>query len=76
MVAIIAAAGSNIGSIADLKGKKVGVTFGSTGDLYLQLVLQQAGMTVNDIERINVAPPSMTSVLDTGGVEAVATWDP
>ena len=76
MVAVVASAGSGIASIADLKGKKVGVTFGSTGDLYLQLALQKAGLTVDDIERVNVAPPSMTSVLDTGGVDAVSTWDP
>ena len=76
MVAIIASGNSGINSVADLKGKKVGVTFGSTGDLYLQLALTQAGLSVDDIERVNVAPPSITSVLDTGGVDAVATWDP
>jgi ABC-type nitrate/sulfonate/bicarbonate transport system substrate-binding protein len=76
MVAIVAADRSGIKSVADLKGKKVGVTFGTTGDLYLQQILKESGLSVDDVERINVAPPSMTSVLDTGGVDAVVTWDP
>lgn len=76
MVAVIAAGNSGIDSIADLKGKKVGVTFGSTGDLYLQLALKQAGLSVNDIKRVNVSPTNVTSVLDTGGVDAISIWDP
>lgn len=76
MVAIIARPDTGIKTMADLKGKRIGVTFGSTGDLYLQLALQKAGVSVNDVDRVNVAPPSITSVLDTGGVDAVSTWDP
>jgi ABC-type nitrate/sulfonate/bicarbonate transport system substrate-binding protein len=76
MVAIVAAGNSGIGSVADLKGKRVGVTFGTTGDLYLQYVLKQAGIAADAVNRVNVAPPNMTSVLDTGGVDAIVTWDP
>ena len=76
MVAIVAAGNSGVNSVADLKGRKVGVTFGSTGDLYLQLLLSKEGIAIEDVERVNVAPPSMTSVLDTGGVDAIVTWDP
>lgn len=73
---IIARGDSGINSVADLKGKKVAVTFGSTGDTYLQAVLAEAGMTVNDIDRVNTRPPSLASVIDTGGVDAVVAWEP
>jgi ABC-type nitrate/sulfonate/bicarbonate transport system substrate-binding protein len=75
-VGIVARPGTGIKSIADLKGKTVGVAFGTTGDLYLQELLKRAGMTKNDIKRINVRPPSHVSTLESGGVEAVVAWEP
>lgn len=75
-VGIVTRPNSGIASIADLAGKKVGVTFGTTGDLYLQEVLKANGMSVDDIERINVAPPDHVSTLDSGGIDAVVAWEP
>ncbi len=76
VVALIASKDSGINSVADLKGKKVAVTFGSTGDVWLQQALKQAGLSTNDLERINTRPPSLVSVLDTGGVDAIVGWEP
>lgn len=75
-VGIAARPGTGIKSIADLKGKKVGVTFGSTGDLYLRTVLKKHGLKASDIKRINVRPPSLVSVFDTGGVQSIVAWEP
>ena len=75
-VGIAARPGTGIKSIADLKGKKLGVTFGSTGDLYLRTVLRKHGLGAADLKRINVRPPSLVSVFDTGGVEAIVAWEP
>lgn len=75
-VGIAARAGSGIKSIKDLKGKKVGVTFASTGDLYLRTILEKNGITTRDYKRINTRPPSLVSVLDTGGVDAIVAWEP
>lgn len=76
VVALVASGSSGINSVADLKGKKVGVTFGSTGDLWLLEALKEAGLTANDIDRVNTRPPGLVSVLDTGGVDAIAAWEP
>lgn len=76
MVGIIAGPNSGIGKFEDLKGKKIGVTFGSTADVYLLAALKKAGMTTNDLDRINTRPPSLTSVVDTGGVDAIVAWEP
>lgn len=67
---------SGIKSIADLKGKKVGVRFGSTADLYLRVLLQKTGVGVANINRVNVRPPSFVSLFDTGSVEAMVAWEP
>lgn len=76
VVALVAAPNSGINSVADLKGKKVGVTFGATGDVWLGEALKEAGLTINDIDRVNTRPPSLVSVLDTGGVDAIVGWEP
>lgn len=76
VVALIASKDSGINSVADLKGKKVGVTFGSTGDLWLLQALKEVGLGRNDIDRINTRPPSLVSVIDTGGVDAIVAWEP
>jgi ABC-type nitrate/sulfonate/bicarbonate transport system substrate-binding protein len=75
-VGIVAQPNSGINSIKDLKGKKVGVAFGTTGDLWLQSVLKANGMSRNDITRINVRPPSFVSTFDSGGVDAQVAWEP
>lgn len=76
MVALVAGPNSGISKLADLKGKKIGVTFGSTGDAYFQAALEVAGLTINDVDRVNTRPPSLTSVVDTGGVDAIVAWEP
>ena len=69
-------AGTGINKITDIKGKKVGITFGSTGDLWLRTILEANGIMTGDYKRINTRPPSLVSVLDTGGVDAIVAWEP
>ena len=75
-VGIISRAGSGVKTIKDMKGKKIGVAFGTTGDLYFRTLLRNNGMTAKDVKRINVRPPSHVSVLDSDGVDAVVAWEP
>lgn len=75
-VGIAARAGSGIKTLKDLRGKKLGVTFASTGDLYLRTILRKNGITKRDYNRINTRPPSLVAVLDTGGVDAIVAWEP
>ncbi|MFP6710346.1 MAG: ABC transporter substrate-binding protein [Rhodospirillales bacterium] len=75
-VGMAARAGSGIKKITDIKGKKVGITFGSTGDLWLRTILEANGIKTGDYKRINTRPPSLVSVLDTGGVDAIVAWEP
>lgn len=45
---------SGIDSIADLKGKKIGYTSNVEGTLALEALLEKAGLTLHDVEAINI----------------------
>jgi ABC-type nitrate/sulfonate/bicarbonate transport system substrate-binding protein len=76
MLGIIAHPSSGITSIADLKGKKIGTTFGSMIDMYLVEVLRKHGMSEAAVSRINSTPAAMVALFDTGKVDAMASWEP
>lgn len=65
-----------ITSMEDLKGKKVGVPEGTSGDMILNLALEEAGMTVDDIDRVPMDPPTAISAFASGQVDAVGLWYP
>lgn len=71
---VIAKAG--IHNIQDLRGKSVGVPDGTSGDMLLGLALQKAGMTVNDIKRVVMDPPTVISAFTSGQIDAAAIWYP
>ena len=48
---------SGISSVADLKGKKVITTEGTTADIYLHRALEKAGLTRKDVTVVNAKMP-------------------
>jgi NitT/TauT family transport system substrate-binding protein len=68
--------GPGIGSVADLKGKKVGVEIGFVGHLLLLDALQQHGLTEDDVQLVNVPTNETPQVLASGQVDAVVAWQP
>ncbi len=76
MLGIVAHPDSAINSIADLKGKKVGTTFGSINDMYLVQILRKNGVPESAVNRINSTPAAMVALFDTGKVDAMAVWEP
>lgn len=73
---VIAAADLNATSMEDLRGKKVGVPEGGSGEMILALALDSAGMTMDDIEPIVLDPPSIVSAFVSGSVDAAAIFSP
>ncbi|PMC14879.1 ABC transporter substrate-binding protein [Oligella urethralis] len=61
---------SNISSIADLKGKKIGFSVSGFEDVLLSVMLQHHGLTMDDVELVNVNW-SLSPSLITGKVDAV-----
>ncbi|HXF81423.1 MAG TPA: NrtA/SsuA/CpmA family ABC transporter substrate-binding protein, partial [bacterium] len=75
-MAVVSRPGTNIKTIADLRGKRVAVSFGTISHLYILGVLQRARLTVNDVTLVNTPPGEMPVALRGGAVDAFATWDP
>lgn len=71
---VIAKPGVN--SLADLKGKKIGVEIGFVDHLLLLNGLEKAGMSESDVELINVPTNETPQVLASGQVDAIAAWQP
>lgn len=65
-----------IDSIADLKGKKVGVEIGFVGHLLLLNALEKAGLSESDVELVNVPTNETPQVLASGDVSAIVAWQP
>ncbi|WP_175583114.1 ABC transporter substrate-binding protein [Nocardia cyriacigeorgica] len=74
--AILVGKDSAIGSVADLKGKKVAVTKGSSANANLLLHLRKAGLSLDDVEPVYLAPADGYASLTRGDVDAWAVWDP
>lgn len=67
---------SSINSIEDLKGKKVGVASGTTGQVYLAKALKFHGLTLDDVKIINLQPDDAQSAFETKQLDAWAVWEP
>lgn len=70
---IVADEGSGIESIEDLKGKDVAVSIGSSGHLFLSKALEQADLTVDDINMINLADTDYMAALEGDSIDACVT---
>ncbi|WP_373288636.1 aliphatic sulfonate ABC transporter substrate-binding protein [Brucella endophytica] len=66
----------NIGSVADLKGKKVGVPQGTSGDMILRLALTKAGLAVGDIQMVPMDPSTVVSAFTSKQIDAAGIWYP
>lgn len=65
-----------ISSMADLKGKKVGVPEGTSGDLVFTLALEEAGMTESDVELIPMEAATIVAAFSSGQIDGAASWYP
>lgn len=74
--AVLVPADSDIKSVADLKGKKVGLVVGSISQNLLDTLLKQEGLSINDVELVNLATAEQSEALATGQIDAVTTWQP
>ena len=73
---ILVPANSGIQSIADLKGKRIGFTKGSSAHNVVISTLEKAGLTYADITPVYLTPPDAVPAFASGSIEAWAVWDP
>ena len=66
----------NVKSVADLKGKKVGVTFASSAHLLVLDVLKKNGLSEKDVTVLNVPAPELPAAMQAGQIDVAAAWTP
>lgn len=74
--ALAARQGSGIKTVADLKGKRIGVPFGSGADYMLQGVLKENGLSADDVTLVNLQPQPIVAAWSTGQIDAAQIWAP
>jgi NitT/TauT family transport system substrate-binding protein len=67
---------SGIKTIADLKGKKVSTTAGTTAHVFLDTALRANGVDPKDVEVVNQGMANAVTSFISGAVPAVALWVP
>jgi sulfonate transport system substrate-binding protein len=67
---------SAIKSIADLRGKRIGFTKGSSAHNITVQTLEKAGLTYADVTPVYLTPPDAGPAFANGSIDAWAIWDP
>ena len=65
-----------IETIEDLKGKTVAVSSGTSSEIILEQALARAGMTMDDINTVEMTVDGMTTAMISGQIDAAASWSP
>ncbi|MBO8198336.1 aliphatic sulfonate ABC transporter substrate-binding protein [Streptomyces smyrnaeus] len=65
-----------IKTMKDLKGKRVGVPEGTSGDMILNIALEKAGMTTKDIQKIAMDPSTVVSSFTSGKIDGAGIFYP
>ncbi|MGA7206396.1 MAG: aliphatic sulfonate ABC transporter substrate-binding protein [Specibacter sp.] len=65
-----------ITSLADLKGKKIGVPTGTSGDQLLGLALEKEGLQRSDFNIVSMDPSTAVSAFAAGQIDGAALWYP
>ncbi len=73
---LIAHNGSGIKSVADLKGKRIGVPLGSTAHFSLMGALHHEGIAEGDVTIIGMKPDQIAASWDQGVIDAAWIWQP
>ena len=73
---ILVPGNSPIRSIADLKGRRVGFTKGSSAHNIVVQTLEKAGLTYADITPVYLTPPDAGPAFANGSIDAWSIWDP
>lgn len=71
-----AVVGRNMTDLADLKGKRIGMPKGSSGELFWRVLLAQLGSKDADYDVVNVESPEIAAAMQRGNIDAAVTWEP
>lgn len=73
---VVARQDRGINSVADLKGRKVAVMLGTSGQFFMDSLLTLNHMNSNDMEIINMNAPAQVEAFVQGDIDAMFCWVP
>ncbi|MBD2336726.1 aliphatic sulfonate ABC transporter substrate-binding protein [Calothrix sp. FACHB-156] len=75
-VSLLVPSKSNIKSVKDLKGKKVGFQKASIGHYLLVRALEKEGLKLSDVQSVFLPPPDANVAFNQGKIDAWFIWEP
>lgn len=74
---LVAGANSGIASIEDIKGKKIGISENTVIEYTLDKILEDNGMTPDDVEKVVIPPmPNRLEMVNSGQIDAAIMPNP
>jgi len=74
--AVVARRDRDIAAPRDLAGKKVGVSFGTSGEYFLWAFLIRHKLSAESVTLVDLPPDQIAPALAKGRIDATATWSP
>lgn len=74
--AILVHKDSGLDKLEDLKGRKVAFKRGSSAHNFTVKALRKAGLSIGDVDAVDLPPPDAAAAFKTGSIDAWAIWDP
>ncbi|MFL6626359.1 MAG: aliphatic sulfonate ABC transporter substrate-binding protein [Vitreoscilla sp.] len=74
--AILVPPGSPVRTLADLKGRRIGLQKGSSSHYLVLRALDEAGLQWSDITPLYLAPSDARAAFEKGALDAWGIWDP
>ncbi len=74
--AILARRDRGVLTLADLKGKKIAATLGTTSHFFLDAILITNGIDRKDVEIVDIKAQEIPDALSRGDIDAVSTFNP
>ena len=65
-----------ISTIEDLRGKRIGLEYGTFSHLFVLEGLKKHGLTENDVQLVNVTADQVPQAIASGQIDAGHTWEP
>ncbi|WP_433529511.1 glycine betaine ABC transporter substrate-binding protein [Micromonospora sp. CA-263727] len=74
--ALVARNGTNVATVADLRGKKIGTPFASTAHFSLLAALDRAGVKESEVTLVDLEPQDILAAWSRGDLDAAYSWLP
>lgn len=74
--ALLVPKGSALKTVADLKGRRIGLNKGSNVQYFLVKLLEKHGLKYGDVQVVFLPPPDARAAFEKGAIDAWVIWDP